>query len=254
MKKLAVLMFGSMVFLLALPALANASPCVTTASGAISCTGSLSSSQDTFMDTFTVSGGATTVTLQTYGFGGGTNAVGQVILPGGTDPFLAVFSGTGAGATILTDGGGNAFGTSLDLSNYSGFAGCPPAGMASWGGANVCGDITLQLASLAVGTYTAVLSDGQYQANAVFDNGTLGEGFADFTGGAFCNLQDGNGVACPNTSGAFALDISGLPAGPGPSPTPEPTTLLLFGTGLVGVWWKGRGRASEPRPTSKAPF
>jgi len=39
------------------------------------------------------------------------------------------------------------------------------------GGANVCGDITLQLASLAVGTYTAVLSDGQYQANAVFDNG-----------------------------------------------------------------------------------
>jgi len=111
-------MFGSMVFLLALPALANASSCVTTASEAISCTGSLSSSQDTFMDTFTVSGGGTTVTLQTYGFGGGTNAAGQVILPAGTDPFLAVFSGTGAGATILTDGGGNASGTSLDLSNY----------------------------------------------------------------------------------------------------------------------------------------
>jgi hypothetical protein len=42
-----------------------------------------------------------TVDLQTYGFGGGTNAAGTVISAGGTDPFLAIFSGTGSGATML---------------------------------------------------------------------------------------------------------------------------------------------------------
>jgi hypothetical protein len=38
----------------------------------------------------------------------------------------------------------------------------------------VCGDITVTLPSLAARTYTIVLTDGQYIANAVFDNGTLG--------------------------------------------------------------------------------
>jgi len=33
----------------------------------------------------------------------------------------------------------------------------------------------MTLTLLAPGTYTVVLSDGQYIANAVFDNGTLGE-------------------------------------------------------------------------------
>lgn len=240
MKKLAMLLVGLAAVVSIQPARGDSSSCVTTVSGAISCTGTLSTSQDTFTETFTVSGGPTNVTLQTLGFGGGTNAAGQLILPGGTDPFLAIFSGTGASATILTDGSANPFGTSLDLSNYGSFTGCPPAGLVSWGGANVCGDITMTLSGLAVGTYTVVLSDGQYQANAVFDNGTLGEGFADFTGGGFCNAVDGNRVACPNTSGAFALDITGLPA-----PTPEPATLLLLlGSGLLGIGW-GRKRASR---------
>jgi PEP-CTERM motif len=245
MKKLALLFFISLVFLFIQPIRANASSCTTTASGAISCTGTLANPEDVFTEQFTVSGAPTSVTLQTYGFGGGTNANGDLISPGGTDPFLAIFSGTGPTATILTDGtappGPNPFGTSLDLSNYLSFAGCGPAHTVSWGGAAVCGDITMTLPSLAGGTYTVVLTDGQYQANAVFDNGTLGEGYTDFTGGQFCNLQDSNGIACPNTSGAFALDITGLPAGP--STTPEPASLLLFGSGLVGIYWKIRRRA-----------
>jgi hypothetical protein len=99
-------------------------------------------------------------------------------------------------ATILTDGMGDPFGTSLDLSNYENpdFGGCPPAGAPVIGGSAQCGDITMVLPSLAAGTYTVVLSDGQYFANAVYDNGTLGEGFADYTGtfssppdSIFCN-------------------------------------------------------------------
>ncbi len=203
----------------------------------ISYTGTLTSSTDVFETTFTLSSTAT-IGLQTWGFGGGTNAAGNVISPGGTDPFLAVFAGTGAGATILTDGSSNPFGTSLDLSNYGNpnFLGCPPAG-APVIGSPQCGDITMSLPSLAAGTYTVVLSDGQYIANAVFDNGTLGEAFTDLTAGAFCNV-DINGVACPDSlGGAYAFDITGLP--PATSSVPEPAfggvlaIIALLGSALL---------------------
>jgi hypothetical protein len=170
------------------------------------------------------------IELQTWGFGGGTNASGQVIPVGGTDPFVAIFSGTGDSATILTDGLGNPYGTSLVLLNYGDFQGCPPAGAPVIGGSPQCGDITMTLASLAAGTYTVILSDGEYIANAVYDNGTLGEGFTDWTGGGFCNLSI-NGVDCPNTSGAYAFDITGLPA----ASVPEPAPVALFGSMLLGL-------------------
>jgi hypothetical protein len=194
-------------------------------------TGTLATSQSVFETTLNVASPAD-VLLQTFGFGGGTNAQGTVIGPGATDPFLAVFSGTGNAATILTDASANPFGTSLDLSNFASFAGCPPAGTASIGGQATCGDVTMNLGQLAAGTYTIVLSDGQYIANAVFDNGTLGEGFTDLTGGIFCNLSI-NGAACPNASGAFALDVSVSSAA---ITTPEPSSILLFlGAGLFAL-------------------
>jgi hypothetical protein len=199
----------------------------------VSYTGTLSTSTDVVEQTFTLSS-PTTIGLQTWGFGGGTNAAGTLIAPGGTDPFLAIFFGTGASATILTDGMANPYGTSLDMTNYGNpnFLGCPPAGAPIVGGFPQCGDITMTLPSLAAGTYTVVLSDGEYQANAVFDNGTLGEGFTDFTGGGFCNI-DINGVGCPNTSGAYAFDITGLPSG---AAVPEPAFGgILLATAVLGL-------------------
>jgi hypothetical protein len=111
--------------------------------------------------------------------------------------------------------------------------GCPPAGAPIIGGSAQCGDITMTLPSLAAGTYTVVLSDGEYQANAVFDNGTLGEGFTDFTGGSFCNI-DINGVGCPDPlGGAYAFDVTGLPAS---GAVPEPAFGgILLGTALLGA-------------------
>src|SRR6516165_388902 len=79
--------------------------------------GTLASPTSTFEATLTLTG-TSDVTLQTYGFGGGTNQAGTVVAPGGTDPFVGLFSGTGSGAAFLD-------GTSLDLTNYSSFMGCP---------------------------------------------------------------------------------------------------------------------------------
>jgi hypothetical protein len=90
---------------------------------------------------------------------------------------------------------------------------------------------------LAAGTYTVLLSDGQFIPNAAIGAGTtLGDGFLDLTGGIFCNAADfTNGVEtdCPNTSGAYALDVITAPSTI--VTTAEPATLLLLATGLLGV-------------------
>src|SRR6202046_4861227 len=74
--------------------------------GFLSYTGALSTPQSVFEATFTLTT-PDTVTFQTWGFGGGTNAAGSVISPGGFDPLIALFSGSGPTATIVTDGSGD---------------------------------------------------------------------------------------------------------------------------------------------------
>jgi hypothetical protein len=166
---------------------------------------------------------ASNVTLQTFGFGGGTDALGNVFAAGGVDPFLAIFNSSG---NILTSGG-NPYGTSAIQTNYSSFQGCPPANLV--GGGVGCGDITLSIPDLAAGLYTVVLTDGQYFANAIFDNGNLSEGFTDFTGGT-SNFCDTIGLNC---TGVYALDVTTSPMAT--TGVPEPATFPLLALGLLGL-------------------
>jgi hypothetical protein len=190
-------------------------------------TGTLASPEDSSTQITVVLDTGGPLYLQTWGFGGGTNAADQVIPAGGFDPFVGVFAGTGDSAVFID-------GTSDLLSNYT--PGCPPAGTVNIGG-EVCGDVSLT-ESLAAGTYTVLLTDGGYIPAAVFESspGYLGDGFFDFTGGVFqtCNTV-GQTTTCVNDTANWALDIS--------TPVPEPNGLWLAGFALI-AW----GAATRLRP------
>jgi hypothetical protein len=185
--------------------------------GTVSETGTFFTPEDTFLVTLTLPTGGN-VTLQTYGFGGGTNAAGAVIPFGGFDPFVGLFSGTGPTGLFLN-------GDSDVLSNFT--PGCPPAGTVTVGSvAGQCGDVNLPFTGLSAGTYTVLLSDGANVPNAVFEtSGLLGDGFTDLSGGVFQTCADAND--CNNDTGNWALDIT-APNG-SVTATPEPRGIPVAG-------------------------
>ena len=197
----------------------------------VSYTGTLATPESVFSTTFTAGTGP--VTIQTWGFGGGTNAAGAGINAGGFDPLITLFRGTSATAPIVTDGSGNPLANGDVLSNapWSYVGNCPPAGTRDIGSSTDCGDVFLQ-ATLAPGSYTLVLSDAAYLPFAIFDDGTLDEGFVDLTPGDF-QTCDPNSNACITTNGNYAVDILGTQAAP--SATPDPSTVSLLSIGLAAI-------------------
>lgn len=189
----------------------------TLGAGTVSETGAFSTPEDTFLITLNLATGGN-VTLQTYGFGGGTNAAGAVIPSGGFDPFVGLFSGTGPTALFLN-------GDSDVLSNFT--PGCPPAGTMTVGSvAGQCGDVNLPFTGLSAGTYTVLLTDGANVPNAVFEtSGVLGDGFTDFSGGVFQTCADLND--CNSDTGKWVLDIT-APNG-SIAATPEPRVIGVAG-------------------------
>ncbi len=192
----------------------------------VSDTGTLTSPEGTFLTTvnLTAAGG---ITLQSYGFGGGTNHAGNAISAGGFDPFVGLFSGSGPTALLLT-------GTADNLTNYNNAA-CGPAGLVTIGSVTgQCGDVNLQFNGLAAGTYTILLSDANYVPNAVYETtGYLGDGFSDLTGGLlpFQTCYDSSDCNIDTTN--WALDIT--TPGSSTASAPEPAPFALSGLGLALV-------------------
>jgi hypothetical protein len=202
---------------------------VTASGSALFFTGTLATPQGVFETTFTLPS-SSAVTFQTWGFGGGTNTGGQVIAPGGFDPLIALFSGPEATATMYVDGSGNPLADADNLLNapWSYVGNCPPAGTVAIGSDNDCGDDFMQIV-LTAGTYTLVLTDANYIAIAIYDDGALSEGFTDLTAGVF-QTCDPVSNACITTSGNYAVDITLTSVF-----TPEPGALSLMALGVAGL-------------------
>ncbi len=197
----------------------------------VSYTGTLSSPEDVFETSFNLTT-AGSVTLQTWGFGGGLNAAGQVIAPGGFDPLLTLFSGPVGTATIVTDVSGNPLADADNLSNAPwSYVNNPAAGQVAIGPDLEFGDDFMQTPSLAAGTYTLVLTDAGYQPVAIYDDGALSEGFFDLTGGVFQTCVSTTNCITPDAN--YAVDIITSTVVGTTVATPEPPSLPLLLTGLT---------------------
>jgi hypothetical protein len=159
--------------------------------------------------------GASTVTIRTYGYGGGVQADSNVVSSGGFDPMLYVFDSTGAIVAFNDDGSG-ALTDPNTLQAY---------------------DAEVSLV-LPVGTYTvAIVQYNNFAVGPNLSNGFTEAGNPNFTGalagctnGQFCDVS---GVSpYDSRTNEWALDILDVDSA---VLVPEPSTMLLLGSCLAGL-------------------
>ena len=159
---------------------------------------------------------ATTIQAITYSYGGGTSLTGALVAPGGLEPYLSLFDGSG---NFLT----SSYGSSC------------PAGAGTIGGN--CFDVGLDTGStVAPGTYTIALSAFENMSYAE-NLGTpymLADGFTGLG-----NLGDGESLA-------YGFDVILANEAP-PATTPEPASGVLLVTGLLSAAIRFKNRNQSPR-------
>jgi hypothetical protein len=180
-------------------------PCL---AATISLTGSLdpNNANDIFIFSFVLSA-PSDLTIQSFGYGGGTNAAGTLIPSGGFDTYLSLFVGNDSTAIFFA-------------SNDDGS--CPPGNPTP-----ACHDSTLSFPSLAAGDYMLALT--------VFDNFSFAENFGGGTlGDGFIGLGDYFDAASNSTrSSNYAVDVIGTGLA-----VPEPSSLSMLGSAILIALWR----------------
>lgn len=161
------------------------------------------------------------VTLRTLSYGGGTNAVGDGIAPGGFDPIITLFGDAGNLIAQNDDDGDDGI-----------FGGARPD--------PVTGGVFDSFLTFPNLTFLTPLPAGNYTvAVTQFNNFAIGLNLADgFRGADTVGFIDDTGA---KRTSFFALDILNVDSA---SAVPEPGSIMLFGSGLVGfAWWRRRKTA-----------
>jgi hypothetical protein len=193
------------------------------AAGQISLTGNLAADDDLVTIDFNVSA-AGPVTLRTWSFGGGVDALGNPVAPGGFAPVLSLFSGAGSQDLLAVD--------YADLSGTCDARVSDPA-------SGFCWDAVISTI-LTPGAYILTLTEDDNTPNGPsFADGFRQSGQGDFTGpeflgapGAFI-LVDGS-----QRSPAWELDLIGVDL-PGQD-TPEPSGAAAIFLALAWAFVKRR--------------
>jgi len=176
----------------------------------LSFAGSLATPTSVFAQSFVLSA-PSALTIQTWGFGGGTNSAGTAIAAGGFAPTVCLFSGFGGTASIV-ESAGNPATSAVTLTSFApnGAAGTVTIGSGS--GSIVTGDSRLVLGVLPAGVYTLVLTNAGYTPYAVNPgppNSLIQDDFGDLTGGVFqtCNTTADGTTTCVTPTANFAVDV-----------------------------------------------
>ncbi|TWT52186.1 hypothetical protein KOR42_30540 [Thalassoglobus neptunius] len=169
------------------------------------------------------------VTLQSFGYGGGVQADGNVVSAGGFDPILYLFDSSGNVIDFNDDGGFPA--VNFDPTTGSSY------------------DVYMEILGLAAGDYIVALSQYDNFLNGGL-GGNLSDGFAftgdpeftqKFTGNSSGKFWDVDGFA---RNGEFAFDIIGVDSASLQS-VPEPSSLALVTLGLASAGVIRRKRRNQ---------
>jgi hypothetical protein len=198
--------------------------------------------QDDQHEVFTFTAPSATVTLRSYGYGGGTNVLGGLILPGGFDPQLSLFDSTGGLGPLspLVDANGNGTCGTTGILFQTSLANDPAT--------TNCFDSFLLLTTLSpTHQYTLVLTQEDNVAiGATYGDGFTEDGNAGFTAAFGCGGTSFCDQSPAQRTGAWEVDITGVrTAVDEGAVAPEPGTVILLLTGCSGLLLLGRRRNSQ---------
>ena len=177
--------------------------------------------QDDQQQLFLFTAPSSNVALRTWSYGGGLDALGNIIVPGGFDPVLTLFDATGGlnASSALVNSNDDGAGVAVD----------PVTGNAF--------DSLLELTALDPGhTYALVLTQAGNLANGL----TYGDGFTQAGQGNFTGSANGCGGTAPfceslgpvYRNGSWEVDIVGVGTAAEITGVPEPAAFLLGSLGL----------------------